>query len=291
MISERRQSILIVEDDTNLSEMLGAYFYVQGYATSAVAWGEEAIQRAVTSLPDLIILDIHLPDIDGFEVCTRLRHSHITRGIPILFLTEMKEQADKRHGLEMGVVDYITKPFDTQELLLRVRNILRRAASAGVENPVTGLPEGMVVDEALGQIASGEWADRAVLVVALVGLETFRELYGFVASDDVLRVAGLTINRAALEVGGAESFSGHLDEHTFVIILPPDRVTLLEGRIRQRLASSLEYFYPSDNRGSSAHTTDRLRLRVTGIRASDVGGSVEAMRARLTTLPQDVLTS
>jgi len=285
MTAEQPQSILIVEDDATLSEMLGVYFHAQGFTTHAVAWGEEAIVRAIEALPDLIILDIHLPDIDGFEVRQRLNQSHKTRGIPILFLTEMSAQADKRHGLEMGVVDYITKPFDVEELLLRVRNILRRAASAGVENPVTGLPEGAAVDEALAQMASGAWADRALLMVAIYGLDSFRELYGFVASDDVLRVASLTINRAALEAGGGDSFAGHVDDHTFVVVLPLDRAAVFEQMIEERLGSALDYFYPGDNRGANAFTTDRLRLWWSSVPPGETITSLKQLRGHLATPP------
>jgi PleD family two-component response regulator len=290
MVSENTPLILIVEDDTNLSEMLAAYLHVQGFSSMAVAWGEEAVSRARQSHPDLIILDIHLPDINGYEVCQRLRQSHKTRAIPILFLTEMSSQADKRHGLEMGVVDYITKPFDVQELSLRVRNILRRAASTGVENPVTGLPEGQAVEEALAHITSGAWPDHAVLVVAMHGLDSFRELYGFVASDDVLRVTSLTLNRATLEAGGGDSFTGHLDDHTFVIILPADRLHGLERRIEERLANALDYFYPGDNRGPNAFTTDRLRLWWASIPTGEVAGSLDELRQQLAALPTAMLS-
>ena len=99
-----------------------------------------------------------------------------------------------------------------------MRNTLRRVASAGMENPVTGLPEGSRIDEILASIVADECPDCGVLTVALLGLDSFRELYGFVASDDVLRVTSLTVASAARECGGLDAFCGHLYEHTFLIL-------------------------------------------------------------------------
>ncbi len=258
---------MIVDDDADLTEMLGAYLNVQGYAVCTTSMGEQALTLASEQQPDLVLLDIHLPDLDGFEVCNRLQASHKTRHIPIIFLTEMRERPDKLHGLQLGVVDYITKPFDVQELRLRVRNTLRRVASTGTENPVTGLPDGAQADEVLATIVTGGCPDCGLLALALLGLESFRDLYGFVASDDVLRVASLTISNAALEVGGSGTFCGHLDEYTFLIIVLADRMEELMQRIDDRLGRLLEYFYPGDNRAPNARTDDRLRLCMSTIDA------------------------
>lgn len=260
MVEPRPQTILVVEDDANLAEMLRAYFAAQGYRALTAFLGESVADLASDEQPDLIILDIHLPDVDGFEVCNRLRASHKTRGIPILFLTEVRDRLDKLHGLEMGGVDYITKPFDMQELLLRVGNILRRAASTGLENPVTQLPEGSEVEEVLSRVIAGERPTCALAAVTLYGVETFREMYGFVAADDVLRVTAMTIAQSALEMAGPEAFCGHLDPQTLVIVVPARTVRPLLDRIHKRLDATLEYFYPGDNRGANAWSRDRLRL-------------------------------
>jgi len=137
-----KQSILIVEDDLDLAEMLNAYFRVQGYDVLTAAWGEDAVRISQENTPDIVLLDIRLPDIDGYEVCRRMRTQRRTENLPIIFLTERRDRIDKLQGLELGVVDYITKPFDIQELRLRVRNALRRASLESLVNPVTGLPEG-----------------------------------------------------------------------------------------------------------------------------------------------------
>lgn len=253
--------ILIVEDDLDLSEMLNAYFRVQGYEVQTAAWGEDAIRLTHEEPPDLVVLDIRLPDIDGYEVCRRLRTHRRTQDIPIIFLTEKRDRVDKLTGLELGVVDYITKPFDIQELRLRVRNAMRRASQASLVNPVTNLPEGAVVDEKLGATVISErpWA---VLLMTIMGLDNFREMYGFVASDDVLRAVSLMMNNAVRDVGGEEDFIGHMAPHDFVIITTEEHLNTIRERIEMRLSQSMEYFYPLKDREKAKQAMEEHRLKL-----------------------------
>ena len=127
-MSEQKQ-ILVVEDNPNLAEMLSDYFHAQGYGVYSTDRGEEALERVADSStqPDLVLLDVNLTGIDGFETCRRLRQSRLGRHLPVLFLTERRERADRLAGLDLGAVDYVTKPFRVPELLARVRALLRRA--------------------------------------------------------------------------------------------------------------------------------------------------------------------
>jgi DNA-binding response OmpR family regulator len=131
---EQLPSLLIVEDDLDIAEMLDAYLRVQGYEVQVVNWGEDALEYCRLHSPDIVILDIRLPDIDGFEVAHRLRTNRLTKDIPIIFLTERRNRSDRLQGLELGADDYLTKPFDVQELQLRVRNALRRNAQGALTN-------------------------------------------------------------------------------------------------------------------------------------------------------------
>ena len=145
--------ILIVEDDLDLSDMLDAYFRVQNYDVLTAAWGRDAVKIGAEETLNLIMLDIRLPDINGYEVCRQLRTQRKTQDVPIIFLTEKRDRVDRLQGLELGVVDYITKPFDIQELRLRVRNAINRAAQLATVNPVTAgglLGVGMTVSTRMG---------------------------------------------------------------------------------------------------------------------------------------------
>ena len=259
-MAEVKPKILIVEDDLDIADMLNAYFRVQGYEVFTVNWGEDGVRAAQTVLPDLIILDIRLPDIDGYEVAHRLRSNRKTQTVPIIFLTEKRERADRLRGLELGADDYITKPFDVQELRIRVRNALLRAHQSSLTNPVTGLPEGRLVDEQLeGFLAKKDWS---MLVISLEGLDSFRESYGFVASDDVLRAVSLMIQNAVRETITSDVFLGHLGPTDFVIILPVGGLEIIEERIRTRLEQSLDYFYPIRDREQTLPTGRRLSIKI-----------------------------
>jgi PleD family two-component response regulator len=253
--------ILIVEDDLDLAEMLNAYFRVQGYDVSTAAWGEDAVRVSKEINPDLVVLDIRLPDIDGYEVCRRIRTNRRTASIPVIFLTEKRDRVDKLAGLELGVVDYITKPFDIQELRLRVRNSLRSAVQQPLLNPITNLAEGAMVDEQLQKLvfSENEWA---ILSIAIMGLENFRELYGFVASDDVLRAVSLMMNNAVREAGTTDDFIGHTGANEFIIITNKERLTGLQERIQIRLQQSMEYFYPLKDREKARQAMDENRLQL-----------------------------
>lgn len=156
-MAEAKPKILIVEDDLDVAEMLNAYFRVQGYEVFTVNWGEDGVRAGQTIFPDLIILDIRLPDIDGYEVARRLRGDRRTNEIPIIFLTEKRERIDRLQGFEVGADDYITKPFELRELIARLRAALRRAYGHLAEGGQSRLNVGdLSLDLTLQRIMRGQ---------------------------------------------------------------------------------------------------------------------------------------
>ena len=121
--------IHVVEDEPQVARLLASGLSYKGFEVSVTSSGTEALNRMAESIPDIVILDVMLPDIDGFEVCRRLRSSHTN--VPILMLTARGAVADKVAGLDCGADDYLTKPFDFEELLARVRARLRQEAQPG----------------------------------------------------------------------------------------------------------------------------------------------------------------
>jgi DNA-binding response OmpR family regulator len=260
-VANAKQKILIVEDDVDVAEMVTAYFRAQGYDVLTVNWGEDGVRACQTNHPDLVILDIRLPDIDGYEVARRLRSDRRTSDVPIIFLTEKRERADKLQGLELGADDYITKPFDIQELRLRVRNALQRISQGSLTNPVSGLPEGPLVDERLAAAMQND--GLALLLVSLENLDAFRETYGFVASDDVLRAFSVMIHNTITEIGAKEDFLGHLGPAEFVLVVQAANLSALQERLRSRLTQSLDYFYPIKDRERASQRSDRLGIKMS----------------------------
>jgi len=259
-MSDTTPKILIVEDDPDVAEMLTTYFRSQEYEVFAVNWGEDGVRSALQVTPDLVILDIRLPDIDGYEVARRLRSDRRTAEIPIIFLTEKRDRADKLQGLEIGADDYITKPFDVLELRLRVRNALKRVSQGSLTNPVTGLPEGTLVDEKLSEVLGKDGV--SILFVSLENMSAFREAYGFVASDDVLRAVSLMIVNTMREFSRPEDFLGHVSATDFILVVPPSNLAALSEKLRLRLNQSVEYFYPIKDREQAAKRADRLSSKL-----------------------------
>ena len=133
-----RESILVVEDESAIQELVRYNLAKDGYRVQSAACGEDALRMAKSDPPELVVLDLMLPGIDGLEVCRKLKSDPRTQHIPILMLTAKGEEADIVAGLEMGDDDYMTKPFSPRVLTARVRAVLRRAASEPVdeESPI-----------------------------------------------------------------------------------------------------------------------------------------------------------
>ncbi|GAB4413481.1 MAG: response regulator [Anaerolineae bacterium] len=234
--------ILVVEDDFDISNMLRIYFGGLGYDVQVAPRGEEALQLTRKQLPQLIVLDIMLPDIDGYEVCRRLRSTTRTSHIPIIFLTQKDERSDKIAGLELGADDYITKPFDIEELKLRVKNQIDRAERDHYTDPNSGLPSSALIEEKLREIMreSKTWA---YLDIKLQHFDAFKDVYGFVAGNDVLRFMALLMGEVVDEMGTPNDFLGHTGSDNFVLITYSDKAEALVKRLTDRFAEEVPTHY------------------------------------------------
>jgi DNA-binding response OmpR family regulator len=258
-----RLQMMVVEDDRDTAEMLTAYFEAQGYVVTAVAWGQDAVRLAQQELlPDLILLDIRLPDMDGYEVCKQLRAHRRTQNVPVIFLTEKRERSDRLSGLELGAVDYITKPFDIQDLRLRVRNVLRRSKYQTLVHPITGLPYDDLVEERLRvTLTRHNWA---LLTIQVNGLDAFADRYGFVARDDALRALALMMNNTVNEgqVDAEAAFVGQLNDASFVILSEVSHAPELRERLSTRIRQAVHYFYPAKERSATDEPPPALNFAV-----------------------------
>ena len=285
-MSEGKTTLLIVEDDLDIADMLNAYFRVQGYEVVTAHWGEDGVRAAQEHNPDLVVLDIRLPDIDGFQVAQELQKNRKTRDIPIIFLTERRGREDRLRGLELRAEDYITKPFDIQELRLRVRNTLQRSRQGTLTNPVTGFPEGDLVQEHLQA-----WLDDStagLYVVSLHNMDRFREVYGFVASDDLLRAVGLMLHDMLMDMASPDAFLGHLGPVDFVVVARFENRSQFIERAEKRLAQSFNYFYRDQDRSKGIFRENGLAVVVKEFvpHSGAAPKTVEQLRAALQTLYQ-----
>lgn len=233
--------MLIVEDDPDISNMLRIYFQSHGYDVAVAQRGEDALDACRRQLPHIIVLDIMLPDMDGYDVCRNLRSSLRTSHVPIIFLTQKDERSDKIHGLELGADDYITKPFDLEELKLRVKSAISRATVQSLTNPTTGLPGGRLIEEQLRKLMRGD--DWGILYVGIAGFDAFREEYGFVAAEDMLRFMGMILGQTVDEVGTANDFIGHVGSDDFIITTSKELVEPMEKALRARFNEGVGTHY------------------------------------------------
>jgi PleD family two-component response regulator len=236
-----KSRLLIVEDDGDISNMLKIYFSGLGYDVDVAPRGSEALEKTRLVLPHLIVLDIMLPDIDGYEVCRTLRTSTRTSHIPVIFLTQKDERSDRLQGLELGADDYITKPFDIEELKLRVMGAIRRSEREALTDPRSGLPAGRLIEEQLRQSIRLEgWAYMDIRVNFF---DKFNEVYGFVAGDDVLRFAAMLLSEVADELGTPNDFIGHAGGADFVIITKAGAAENIRQRLKTRFAEEIQCHY------------------------------------------------
>jgi DNA-binding response OmpR family regulator len=153
---DRPGRIIVVDDDATLADVVGRYLMRDGHHVECVADGYEALRRVAAEPPDLVVLDLMLPGIDGLEVCRRLRAQW---PIPVVMLTALGEETDRVVGFETGADDYVTKPFSPRELTLRVRSVLRRARGGGLpEPPALGVIKdgNLMIDEGAHSATLGE---------------------------------------------------------------------------------------------------------------------------------------
>jgi len=236
-----KSRLLIVEDDVDIGNMLKIYFSGMDFEVDVAVRGLDALEKTKQVQPNLIVLDIMLPDIDGFEVCRNLRTNLRTSHIPVIFLTQKDERSDKLQGLEQGADDYITKPFDIEELKLRVQGAIRRAERESLTDPRSGLPAGRLIEKQLRDIIREKgWA---FLDMKLNHFDGFKDVYGFVAGDDVVRFTALLIGEVVDELGTPTDFIGHAGGDNFIVITAEEKAEGMRTRLKERFDAEVLTHY------------------------------------------------
>lgn len=233
--------LLLIEDDPDVAEMLLTYFEAGDYAVYHADTGLDGIELARAKYPQVILLDLMLPDIDGYEVCLRLRQASLTRYIPIIFLTQRDERADKVKGLELGADDYVTKPFDVDELRLRVMSVIRRATRENLHEQRTGLPTAALVEE---ELARREQQGQPYKDIRLVinGFKAYNDVYGFLAGNEIFAFVTRIIQETVHELGTPDDFIGLLGDE-FVVLTSHPNADALHETIARRFEEGVKAFY------------------------------------------------
>jgi PleD family two-component response regulator len=232
--------VLIADDDRDIVRFVEVNLRLEGFEVLTAHDGEDALAKALDVQPNLILLDVMMPRMDGYEVCTKLRADGRTAHIPVIMLTAKSLSADKVLGLTAGADDYIIKPFDPMELVARVKTTLRRASEMRSLSPLTGLPGNNRIEQEI-QKRMELGTPVAVAYADLDNFKSYNDRYGFLRGDEVISLFATVLRRAAQEVAGAEGFVGHIGGDDFVVILPPDAAE----EFAQRVISGFDGRVPS----------------------------------------------
>ncbi|MGZ4109525.1 MAG: GGDEF domain-containing response regulator [Actinomycetota bacterium] len=211
------ERVLVVDDDPFIARLLEIELRAVGYDVRLASDGREALETIGEWLPDLVLADVMMPNMDGFELTRRLRQDSRTATVSVIMLTARGLSADKLEGFSVGADDYIVKPFDTPELLARIRGVLRRAKEMRAVSPLTGLPGNVRIESEIeGRVKTAD--TFAILYVDLDHFKSFNDHYGFMRGDQVIQWTARLLQDIALELGGASTFVGHVGGDDFVVV-------------------------------------------------------------------------
>ena len=252
-----KERILVVDDDQDILQFVRMNLELEGFETDVADSGRKALDLAKDRPPDLILLDVMMPEMDGLTVLRKLRNSPSTANVPVMILTAKALAEDRVKGLDLGADDYITKPFDVEELLARVRTVLRRAQQMRDLSPLTGLPGNFrIAGELEEKVRSGSLF--GVVHADLDNFKAFNDHYGFMRGDSVIKFTAQALTAAAAESEISEVFVGHVGGDDFIAVLHPDASEdFCKSVIRHFDDGILEFYDTGDALQGYIEVTDR----------------------------------
>jgi diguanylate cyclase (GGDEF)-like protein len=249
--------VLIVDDGPENISLLTLVLTRAGYEVLAAGSGREALEIVESTVPDAFLLDIMMPEMDGYELCRRLKEQERLADIPVIFLTAMDSSDKIVKGLEAGAVDYVTKPFSHAEILARIRTHIRlHEALLEIErlrqlaldaNPLTQLPGNNTINRTI-QEAIDRRAELAVIYCDLDNFKAYNDRYGFSAGDGVLQFTAGVLRDTCRDTCEKDGFIGHIGGDDFVLLVPADRVTDIGEEIARRFDAGIAEFYEDEDR-------------------------------------------
>ena len=255
------QRILAVEDDHDIADMLELYLTLHGYEFHHARNGETALDIAPRMLPHAILLDLSLPDMTGYSVMAGLSENPRTSHIPVLFTSKWGSRDKRMIGLALGADDFLTKPFDLKEMLLRVQNSIARAARESFTDLRTGLPAAFTARKTLDSARTNP--HRAIIEINIRNMIPYFDAYGSAASAEVQqKLARLLLEIVNLE-GHLNDFIGYLDEDEFIIVTANAHAEAITERLTEMFALKIATFIPAtDWRTHNAHQNDSTKPRL-----------------------------
>jgi diguanylate cyclase (GGDEF)-like protein len=283
------ETVLVADDDPDIARFIEVNLRTHGYDVHLASDGVEALDRAFEVRPSLVLVDVMMPRMDGFQVVERLRADPRTANVSIIILTAKALTADKVLGLTSGADDYIIKPFDPVELVARVKGTLRRAKEMRAISPLTGLPGNARIHEEIQRlIDSGE--SFSLLYADLDHFKSYNDHYGFLRGDDAIRFVARCVQDSAMEVAGPGTFVGHIGGDDFVVICSPEESEALCQAIITRFDREAGGLYDEEDRERGyIEITDRLQ-KVQRLPLVSISIGVASSKRRPYTHPGEVVS-
>lgn len=243
-----RLRILVIDDDPDLLYMVKRQLELYGvYTVMTATTGEEGLVKARSEGPDLVIVDLMMPGMDGFEFCQRLREDRITYLLPVIMLTASGTQVDKIRALQLGADDFISKPFSPAELEARVAGLIRRFHHTRCCNPLTGLPGNPSIEQEISKrLARRE--PLACLYIDMDNFKAYNDKYGFEKGDEVIRLIAHLLVRCAEEVGRSSDFIGHIGGDDFIYVTSPECAAPICERLIELFDQAIPRHYTEEDR-------------------------------------------
>jgi PleD family two-component response regulator len=218
--------ILIADDEPHIRQILRFTLERAGYQVYLASDGEDALKQAAELKPNLVLLDVMMPKVDGYEVCRKMRQDFSMNQIPVIMLSARGEQRDRVAGLEGGANDYLVKPYSNEELLLRVKNVLEWNIRQKEANPLTGLPGNTAIErEMIARIAQKK--QFAFLYIDIDNFKGFNDYYGYQKGDEIIGLLADILRRTIEKLGGTDDFIGHIGGDDFVLVASPSRAEIM----------------------------------------------------------------
>ena len=236
------RTILMVSADAESTVLLHDQFREAGYDLRFAQSAAEALEIARRDLPEAIVLDSEVPGLDVAAVANGLRTTPRIRHIHLTLIAPQTGRDARLSALAAGVDEFVIKPIDVEELELRIRNALRRAAYQNLVNPITGLPGPYLIEERLRELLKDESA-WALMRLSMRGFRPFTDVYGFLAGEEVLRFSGRLFGEVMDAYGSTDDFLGHSGDDNFVMITSLGALSDLRRELRHRFDEGIQSHY------------------------------------------------
>ncbi len=262
----RRFSVLVVDDDPAVRTLSREVLEAQGYSTLEAENGAQALAIVRSQPVDAVLLDLMLPDFDGFQVTEQIRANRETADIPIIFISARGQITDKVKALKIGADDYVVKPFDALELGARVESVIKRKERELDSSPSTRLPGSVALEKEVSRRLS-ERQPFCLCYLDLDNLKAFNDFYGYAKADGIIQQTATLIRKAVEKYGSPREFVSHIAGDDFVLVCRPEVLQPIADDIIQNFDRLIPLYYePSDQARGYIETTDRFgEMRRFGI--------------------------